>query len=285
MDKIFPLEKNFCKIFKGKNNPELLETKLPKYISSNISKWTMEFAKETYFKVRLCLLHNKTNHIYYFNYPNIEVIDDYSLLFLLKIYRLYELLGMKMVDYGSKKDSVVIYNKLVDFERLSRYLFILSVKDGQQYSINFTKEENILILSIFGSGELYFEDKGAIDNIFNRYLREIIMTDDFYRSIVGKKRGEIERAFGDYFRKLKSENRNFVRDTRMVFMKEYSNLLEKLDNFYKTNEFRKFQKGLKIRDFRFPMKEYFGNDKPLQYQLFKNLVDEFEKEVSDKIKT
>ena len=80
------------------------------------------------------------------------------------------MLGMKIVDYGSKKDSVVIYNKLVDFERLSRYLFILSIKDGQQYSINFTKEENMLLSAIFGSTEMDFEDEKAIDNIFNRYF-------------------------------------------------------------------------------------------------------------------
>jgi len=283
MDKIFPLEKNFCKIFKEKNNPERIKTLLPKYISSSISKWTLEFAKESYFKVRLCFLNNKTNHIFYFNYPNIEVIDDYGLLFLLKIYRLYEMLGMKIVDYGSKKDSVVIYNKNVDFDKLSRYLFILSNRDGQQYGLNFTKEDNLLLLSIFASTELYFEDKKAKENIFNQYLRESIMTDDFYKKVAGKKRSEIEKEVRKSFRELKSENKNFVRNTREIFDLQYENLLLKLNNFFKTEEFKKFKKSLKIKSFKYPMKKYFGKEHLLQYKFFKNLVDNFEKEVKHKL--
>ena len=277
MDNIFPLDKNFCRIFKKKDNPELAITKLPKYITSNISKWTLEFAKETYFKIRLCLLHGINKHIYYFNYPNIEVVDDYSLLFLFKIYKLYELKGMKIADYNSLKNSVVIFEKSVDIGKLSKYLFVLSVRDGRNYKINFTKEENMLLLAIFGSTEMDFEDEKAIDNIFNRYLRESIMTDDFYRNyVVGKKRGDIEKAVRVYFNKLKKEDSNYVENAKKVFRIQYNGLLDKLNKFYKTDEYKKFVKSIKIKPFKYPMKEYFGNDKPLQYKLFKRLIDEFE---------
>jgi len=282
MEDIFPLDKNFCKIFKKKDSPELAKTKLPKYVSSSISKLSLKFAKESYYKLRLCLLHNRTDHLYYFNYPNIEVIDDNGLLFILKIYRLYEIMGMKIADYNSKRDSRVIINSSVKFDKLARYLFILSLRDGKNYRINFTKEENILILAIFGSFVLDFEDETNIDIIFNRYLREIIMTDDFYKNYVGKKRSEVERAVRIYFNKLRRENVNFVENTKKVFRIEFKALIDKLNIFFKTEEYKKFKKSIKIKKFKFPMKEYFGPEKPLQYQFFKKLVDEFENSVMKK---
>jgi len=284
MEDVFPLEKNFCKIFKGKDNPELVQDNLPKYITSHMSKWSILFTKETYYKLRLCFLHNKTDHLFYFNYPNIETVDDYSLLFLLKLYRLYEILDKKIAFYNSPKNSVVLFDNKLKLDKLNKYLFILSFRDGKKYSIDFTQEENVLIRSIVASYELDYEDEKAKEEIFNRYLRESILTDDFYKNyVVGKKRNEVEKAVREYFNKLKKENPNFVRDTKKVFMIEYSNLLTKLNNFFKTAEYKKFIKSVVIKPFKFPMKEYFGDLKPLQYQFFKNLVDEFEKEVRKKL--
>lgn len=243
MDSIFPLEKKFCKIFKENNNPELSLTKLPNYVSSSISKLSLQFAKETYYKLRLCFLHNKTDHLFYFNYPNIEVVDDYGLLFLLKLYKLYEMEGKKIADYHSSKDSVVLFNKTVKMDRLYKYLFILSVLDGKKYNINFTNEDNILLLSIKGSFELDYLDEIAKNNIFNRYLRESIETDEFYKKyVVGKKRNEIEKEVGKYFKKLKKDDPDFLKNTREIFDLQYNNLIEKLDNFYKTEEYKNSRK-------------------------------------------
>ena len=58
--------------------------------------------------------------------------------------------------------------------------------------------------------------------------------------------------------------------------------INKLNNFFKTEEYKKFKKSIKIKKFKFPMKEYFGPEKPLQYQFFKKLVDEFENSVMKK---
>ena len=109
MDKIFPIEKNYCKIFIKKDSPEFAQTKLPKYLTKTLSEWSINFASENYFRVRLCLLHEKIDAIIFTNFPNIEVVDDLSILFLLKIYKLYELLKMKMVNYNSPKKNIIIF--------------------------------------------------------------------------------------------------------------------------------------------------------------------------------
>lgn len=284
MDSIFPLEKNFCKIFKEKNNPEYEITPLPKYLSSSISKYSIEFAKEIYFKLRLCFLHEQTNHLFYFNFPNIEVVDDYSVLTLLKIYRLYEMKGMKIVNYHSPKKSNVIFNPNVDFEKLSRYCLILAIADNIPNSLLLTEDDLFIIKILKSSYVLDFENPNNIDDIFNNYLRFDIVTEDFYRTkLIGKKRVFMEKAIREYFHKLKKNDPNYIENTRKEFKLEFDSLMEKLHKYYKTEEYKKFQKGLVIKSFRFPMKEYFGKTKPIQYECFKTLVDKFEEEVREKL--
>jgi len=289
MEKIFPIGKDFCNIFKKKNSPVFTKVRLPKYLTSSISKWTLQFAKENYFKNRLCFLHNKTDHLFYFNYPNIEVVDDFSLLFLFKIYRLYEMNNVKALNYHSKKESIMLFNNKVKMNNLQKIAFILSYLEGETYKINFTNEEINLLQTIDqtikNSLILDLENSELKDNLFNTYLRRSIITPDFLNEMATKKikRNDFEKFIEKKFNEMKKQDKNFIQNSRKQFDIEYRNLMQKLDHFYKSDEYKKFLKTLKVTRFRFPMKEYFGENRPLQYQLFKSLVDTFEKEVREKI--
>jgi len=281
MDKIFPIEKNYCKIFIKKDSPEFAQTKLPRYLTKTLSEWSINFASENYFRVRLCLLHEKIDAIIFTNFPNIEVVDDLSILFLLKIYKLYELLKMKMVNYNSPKKNIIIFNKNINFDTIAKYTFIKSVQEGKIYSINFTNDDLLIMASIIGSGNIKFDT--PTDNIFNRYLRETILTEDFYRKLAEKKTKDVEKLVGERFEQIKKQDPNFLSNTKKQFKLEYNSLMDKLNKFFKTDEYKEFQDSLVVKQFKFPMKEYFGESKPITYNCFKTLVDEFEAEVVEKL--
>jgi len=286
MNNIFPIDNNFCKIFKEKNNPEYNFIKLPNYLN-NISNLSITFATKNYFKHRLCLLNDKTDHLIFFNYPNNVVIDDYSLLFLLKLYRLYELMKLKIVKFNSEKNKVVIYNdKMVNFDKLCKYIFILKILENNNSSLNLTSEDINILSCIIEAKILDFFDKNNLDNIFNSYLRISIVNDEFYRKFSEQKikQKDIEKYVEKEFEKMKKNDKNFVSNLHKQFIMQYDIITKKLENYFKTSEYEKFQKSLVIKPFKYPMKEIFGKEKPLQYQMFKNLVDEFEKEVKLKLK-
>lgn len=286
MDAIFPLDKNFCKYFKEKNNPELYPTKLPKYINSIVSANTLKFAKKTYFKERLCFLHNVVDYLFYFNYPNIEVVDENALLFFLKIYRLYEMMGAKILNYHSNRDSAIIFNNKVKKDKLYKYSLILSILEGKQFDLAITAEDNIILQAIKLSNKMDFENKESLDDIFNGYLRWSIFTPDFYKKMTVFKfpRDKIEKFLASEFNKLKNANPNYISNMHKQFMLQYNSLMEKLDKFYKTANYKNFTKTLKIKKFVFPLKEYFGPDKPYTYNFFKKMLDDFELEVKNKLK-
>jgi len=289
MNKIFPLDdENFCKRFRKKDNPELYQVKLPKYLS-NLSKLSLDFAKIPYFQVRLCLLHGKANHLYYFNFPNIEVVDDNSLLFLLKVYKLYELIHLKMIKLPDKND-VIIFNDKVDFDVLSKNALIQSIHNGRIFqSLTLTKEDMIVILSIKFALVLDFENPDNYADIFNGYLRADMQSIDFLKKMDKESKTKsitsktFENYVGIYFNELKKNNPNFLKNSKKQFHLLFNDLIEKLKIFYKTDEFKKYQKKLIVQPFSFPMKEYFGKLKPIQYQCFKKLVDEFEAEAVEKL--
>jgi len=286
MDAIFPLDKNFCKNFKEKNNPELYPTKLPKYITNSVSVNTLKFAKEVYFKERLCFLHNVVDYLFYFNYPNIEVVDENALLFFLKIYRLYEMMGAKILNYHSNKDSVLIFNNKVKKNKLFKYALVLSILEGKSFDIVITVEDNIILQAIKLSRKMDFENKDSLDDIFNGYLRWSIFTPEFYKKMTIDRvpRNKIEKFLSSEFNKLKNANPNYISNMHKQFMLQYNSLMEKLDKFYKTANYKNFTKTLKIKKFVFPLKEYFGPDKPFTYNFFKKMVDDFELEVKNKLK-
>lgn len=287
MDNIFHLDKKFCKNFKEKNNPELYQSKLPEYIKKIVSTNTIQFAKEVYFKERLCFLHNVVDYLFYFNYPNIEVVDENALLFFLKIYRLYEIQNKKILDYQSKKDSRLIFNDNVKLEQLFKYALILGILEGKEIDIVITAEDNIILQAIKLSRKMDFENIKSIDDIFNGYLRWSIFTPEFFKKMTIEKipRNRIEQFLGKEFKKLKEADKNYVSNMHKQFILQYNSLMEKLNKFYKTAEYKKFIKSLRIKKFKFPLKEYFGTEKPLTYQMFKNILDQFENEVREKIGT
>lgn len=282
MNEIFPIDNDLCKLFKEKDNPEFYITKLPRYLVSSISNLTLKFAKDAYFRDRLCLLHSKINHLFYFNYPNIEVVDENALLFLLKIYKLYELLGMKILDYNSERNSVIVFNNSINKDILYKYALILSLAEGK-IKLDLTPGEREVIDSIKLAKELDFHNN--LDNIFNAYLRFEIITPNFLKDFITKKIpvNKFEASIGKEFSKMK-KNPNYLENKRSEFLQNYESLIQKLNNFYKSTEYKNFIKTLKIRKFKFPIKEHFGENKPITYQIFKKIIDEFITDVKIKLK-
>lgn len=82
-----------------------------------------------------------------------------------------------------------------------------------------------------------------------------------------------------YLKDLIKQNPNFIKDLHKQFMNEYNSFIEKMNLFYQTKEFTDFKKNIikNIKPFKFPMKHFFGENKPIQYQCFKKIIDEFEK--------
>jgi hypothetical protein len=53
--------------------------------------------------------------------------------------------------------------------------------------------------------------------------------------------------------------------------------MEKIDHFMKSPEYKSYRRKIHIKTFKFPLKKFFGSEKPLQYKMFSDLIDEFKK--------
>ena len=57
----------------------------------------------------------------------------------------------------------------------------------------------------------------------------------------------------------------------------YKSLMEKIDHFMKSPEYKTYRQNIHIKLFMFPLKKFFGSEKQLQYKMFADLIDEFKK--------
>jgi len=281
MEDIFPIPKNFCNRFLEKNNPKFNIPKLPKYLDKILSEETLELAKTAYFTYHLCFLHGKTPYLLYFNYPTIDVADDLSKLFMLQIYKLYELKKYKMTKIPNLKrdDKYIIFNNQTNPKKISQFLLLNSLRIGNTYSIPITDNDKQIITAINLSKEFDFFDKNNLENIFNGYLRNNL--GDIFRLMAQEKvpSDQMENFIEKYFLDLIKKDHNYIANSKKEFLLQYNSFTQKLLNYFKTKEYKKFEKSVisSIKPFKFPLKEYFGKDKPLQYQLFKNLLHNFPK--------
>lgn len=288
MDK---LDKKICIRYKEKNNPSW-RTIGKLGCLKDISDLTMQFSTIRYFVERLCFANGYRDYLDYFNFPNLEVADDNSKLFLLKLYKIYELKKYKMffIPVSSEKYKnlkyAYIYSSNADLNSLITYAFLQSIILQNNYkNLHLTKEDMIIIDSILISYEYKFEEEDNRWIIFNGFLRKSIETADFYKKLKQNiTRETYEKALEDEFKQLKKNNRNFVSNMQKQFDLQFSSFIQKIHKFQQTQEYKKFHSYCikTIKPFKFPLKQYFGKTKQIQYKCFHNLLEEFTKQYKNK---
>ena len=286
------IDRSYCIRYKERNNPSWKRIFFEKKYKF-ISDLTIEFSSLRYFVEKICFANGYTDYLDYFNFPNIEVVDDNSKLFLLKLYKIYELKKYKMFfmpltseKYKNTK-SCFIYTKKTNLDNLILYAFLRSIS-LQNFYKNFylTKEDMMIINSILISYEYQFEKEENRWIIFNGFLRENMITGvDFYKKIGTKlTRENFENLMEKEFKEMKKKDPKFMSNMHKQFDLLFSSFLEKIHRFQKTPEYRKFYSYCikTIKPFKFPLKQYFGKTKQIQYKCFHNLLEEFTKQYKNK---
>ena len=276
-------------MFSIKNNTILKEKtvfkaiyKYPKCLK-HISKYSIKFATPDFFIENLKLLNNHRNVLYIYNFPNLNIIDDYGLLFMFKIYSLFDKKKYNIVEIPYIKKISYIFNNNVSQEEIYRHIVIQSCRINNQY-INITTDEYNIIQSI-----LFYEnidyDKNR-DKLIYYYLRWIIISSQDYnikeskyldKHKIEKDFMNVEKFLKKYWEELLKENPHYESDMKKQFEINYNSLMEKIDNFMKTSEYRTYRRKIHIKPFKFPLKKFFGSEKQLQYKMFADLIDEFKK--------
>lgn len=263
--------------------------KYPKCLEQ-ISKYSIKFASPDFFIENLQLLNNNRDLLYIYNFPNLNIIDDYGLLFMFKIYSLFEKKKYYIVEIPYFNKISYIFNNNISREQIYRHIVIQSCRINNKY-INITTEERNIILSIQNYENIdYYKNK---DKLFYYYLRLIIMTSQDF-NVKGKKyldENKIKKDFLDvkkyftnaekflkkYWKELLKENPHYEADMKKQFDINYKSLMEKIDHFMKSPEYKTYRQNIHIKLFKFPLKKFFGSEKPLQYKMFADLIDKFKK--------
>jgi len=255
-----------------------------------ISKYSIKFATPDFFIENLQLLNNNRDILYIYNFPNLNIIDDYGLLFMFKIYSLFEKKKYYIVEIPYFNKISYIFNNNISNQEIYRHIVIQSCSLNNE-NINITTEERNIILSIHNYENIDY-DKNK-DKLFYYYLRLIIIrSEDF--NIKGKKYLDehklkkdflnvkkyftnVEKFLKKYWDELLKENPHYVADMKKQFDINYKSLMEKIDHFMKSPEYKSYRRKIHIKPFKFPLKKFFGSEKPLQYKMFSDLIDEFKK--------
>ena len=257
--------------------------KLPKNLE-HISKYSIKFACPDFFLNNLFMLNDDDKKILScYNFPNLNIIDDYGLLFMFKIYSLFEKKKYSIVKIPYFNKFSYIFDNNVNREEINRYIIIQSCRLNNQY-INITTDEYNIIQSI-----LFYEnidyDKNR-DKLIYYYLRWIIISSQDYNIKESKylDKHKIEKIFTNvekflkkYWDELLKENPHYEADMKKQFDINYKSLMEKIDNFMKSPEYKSYRRKIHIKPFKFPLKKFFGSEKQLQYKMFSDLIEEFKK--------
>ena len=218
-----------------------------------------------------------------YNFPTLNIIDDYGLLFMFKIYSLFEKKKYNIVEIPYFNKLSYIFDNDISREEINNYIVIQSCRLNNQY-INITTEEKNIIQSIQNYENIDY-DKNK-DKLFYYYLRWIIISSQDYNIKQSKylDKHKIERNFINiekflkkYWDELLKENPHYVADMKKQFDINYKSLMEKIDHFMKSSEYKSYRRNIHIKPFKFPLKKFFGSEKPLQYKMFSDLIDEFKK--------
>ena len=263
--------------------------KYPKCLEQ-ISKYSIKFANPKFFIDNLQLLNNHRNVLFCYNFPNLNIIDDYGLLFMFKIYSLFEKKKYNIVEIPYFNKMTYIFNNNISQKEIYRHIVIQSCRSNNQY-INITTEERNIIDSILLYENIDY-DKNK-DKLFYYYLRTLIKISQDYNVKeskylakyklkidflnVKKYYTNLEKFFKKYWDELLKENPHYEADMKKQFDINYKSLMEKIDHFMKSPEYKSYKRQIHIKPFKFPLKKFFGSEKQLQYKMFADLIDEFKK--------
>ena len=257
--------------------------KLPKNLE-HISKYSIKFASPEFFLNNLFMLNDDDKKILScYNFPNLNIIDDYGLLFMFKIYLLFEKKKYNIVEIPYFNKLSYIFDNDVSREEINNYIVLQSCRINNQY-INITTEEKNIIQSIQNYENIDY-DKNS-DKLFYYYLRWIIISSQDYnikeskyldKHTIEKNIISVEKFLKKYWDELLKENPHYVADMKKQFDINYKSLMEKIDHFMKSPEYKSYRRKIHIKPFKFPLKKFFGSEKPLQYKMFSDLIDEFKK--------
>ena len=283
---MFSVKKN---IYLEKNSIITRDYKYPKCLEQ-ISKYSIKFANPKFFIDNLQLLNNHRNVLFCYNFPNLNIIDDYGLLFMFKIYSLFEKKKYYIVEIPYFNKMTYIFNNDISNQEIYRHIVIQSCRSNNQY-INITTEERNIIDSILLYENIDY-DKNK-DKLFYYYLRTIIKISQDYNVKeskylakyklkidflnVKKYYTHVEKFLKKYWNELLKENPHYEADMKKQFDINYKSLMEKIDHFMKSPEYKSYRRKINIKPFKFPLKKFFGSEKQLQYKMFADLIDEFKK--------
>ena len=276
-------------IYLKKNSILTQDYKYPKCLEQ-ISKYSIKFANPKFFIDNLQLLNNHRNVLFCYNFPNLNIIDDYGLLFMFKIYSLFEKKKYYIVEIPYFNKMTYIFNNDISNQEIYRHIVIQSCRSNNQY-INITTEERNIIDSILLYENIDY-DKNT-DKLFYYYLRTLIKISQDYNVKeskyldkyklkidfldVKKYYTNLEKFLKKYWDELLKENPHYEADMKKQFDINYKSLMEKIDNFMKSPEYKTYKRNIHIKPFKFPLKKFFGSEKQLQYKMFADLIDEFKK--------
>jgi hypothetical protein len=263
--------------------------KYPKCLEQ-ISKYSIKFANPKFFIDNLQLLNTHRNVLFCYNFPNLNIIDDDGLLFMFKIYSLFEKKKYYIVEIPYFNKMTYIFNNDISNQEIYRHIVIQSCRSNNQY-INITNEERNIIDSILLYENIDY-DKNK-DKLFYYYLRTIIKISQDYNVKeskylakyklkidflnVKKYYTNVEKFLKKYWNELLKENPHYEADMKKQFDINYKSLMEKIDHFMKSPEYKSYRRKIHIKPFKFPLKKFFGSEKQLQYKMFSGLIDEFKK--------
>ena len=275
--------------FLEKNSIFITNYKYPKCLEQ-ISKYSIKFATPKFFIDNLQLLNNHRNVLFCYNFPNLNIIDDYGLLFIFKIYSLFQKKKYNIVEIPYFNKMTYIFNNNISQEEIYRHIVIQSCRTNNQY-INITTEERNISDSILHYENIDY-DKNK-DKLFYYYLRTIITASQDYNIKknkyfekhklkidflnIKKYYRNVEKFIKKYWEELLKENPHYEADMKKQFDINYKSLTEKIDHFMKSPEYKSYQRNIHIKPFKIPLKKIFGSEKPLQYNMFADLIDEFKK--------
>ena len=284
---IFRIREKYCNRFKNKKNPTYKKIIL-KNKQKFIGKLTVQYLAMRYFIDHLCFANDYTDFIIFNDFPYLKSVDDESTLFLLKLNKIYELkksntFFIPITSDKFKNDKVcLIFNKNANLDNLILYAFLLSIiKYKNTYKNIYITDKDINILdSIMFAHEYLFEKQENRWKIFNGYLRNNI-----YDSVIkdaGKNltRDNLEKSIDMYFNKLKKNDPKYLPTIEKEFNLLFNAFLEKIKSIQKMAVYKKFHADCMktVTPYVFPIKEYFGKERNIQYECFNKLVQEFEKE-------
>jgi hypothetical protein len=209
---------------------------------------------------------------------------------MFKIYSLFEKKKYYIVEIPYFNKMTYTFNNDISHEQIYRHIVIQSCRSNNQY-INITTEERNIINSIELYGNMDY-DKNK-DKLFYYYLRWIITTNQDYnvkeskyldkhklkKDFLNVKKyfTNVEKFLKKYWDELLKENPHYVADMKKQFDINYKSLMEKIDHFMKSPEYKSYRRKIHIKPFKFQLKTFFGSEKPLQYKMFADLIDEFKK--------